>query len=154
MYHLYRVTNTITGEYYIGVHKHTNVMDNYLGSGVRIKRSITKYGKENFVKHILEIFDTEEDAFNKEKIILSDHLHQIGCLNLAEGGKGGSNFSGKMHSEETKEKIARASRGRKFKKSQEAIDNERQSRYARNGGKWFSADTIEKLRQKALMRNK
>lgn len=151
MYTLYKVTNLITDEYYIGVHKETGT--EYFGSGLRVKRSVLKYGKENFTKEILETFDTENTAFEREKEVLTEHIGNALCLNISEGGKGGSNFSGKKHSEETKQKIAQGQIGRKFKKTQETIDKERQLRYERNGGKWFSDATVEKIRQRALNRN-
>ena len=43
--HLYQIVNKVTGEFYTGVHK-GHQQDGYWGSGIRIKRSIKKYGKE------------------------------------------------------------------------------------------------------------
>ena len=48
-YHfLYKTTNLINNKYYYCVHSTKNLNDGYLGSGKYLKRSINKYGKENF----------------------------------------------------------------------------------------------------------
>lgn len=65
--------------------------DDYLGSGNTIKKAIAKYGRENFVKEVLFIFETEADANDKERELLSDVvLADSLCYNLCEGGKGGN----------------------------------------------------------------
>ena len=50
--HLYKITNKVTGEYYLGKHngwtQDTKSRGLYWGSGNRIKNQIKKYGKNNF----------------------------------------------------------------------------------------------------------
>ena len=48
---VYCITNKINGKKYIGSDSKDN--SEYYGSGVYIKKSIKKYGKENFIKEIL-----------------------------------------------------------------------------------------------------
>ena len=102
-HYLYKTTNLINGEYYIGVHSTYNIKDGYLGSGTRLWNSIRKYGKENFVKQELEFFETRNEVLDREKEfvnkkLLSDNL----CINLKEGGAGG------LSSKEHREKFSRA----------------------------------------------
>lgn len=116
MYIVYKITNLITNEYYIGVHKMIKKIDNYYGSGIRIKSSIKKYGLDNFREEALFIFETSKEAFDTEKEILKIHLNKEKCLNLAEGGKGGATRIGNKLSKETKEKIRKKAIGRKYSK--------------------------------------
>lgn len=119
---IYQTTNNVNGKIYVGMHKTSNINDSYLGSGKILENAIKKYGRENFKKEILYIFNTEEEMRLKEKELVTEEF----CLredtyNLCPGGKGGfgyiernkiPKFKGKQHTEETKNKI------RKYMKSQ------------------------------------
>jgi hypothetical protein len=86
IYLVYKTTNTKTQEYYIGVHGTENIDDDYLGSGVRIKNSIRKHGRETFTREIL-FQGSQEDAYQKEKELVSEEtLKDPKCLNLIVGG--------------------------------------------------------------------
>jgi GIY-YIG catalytic domain/NUMOD3 motif len=86
----YKITNKINQKYYFGVHE-TNISDDdYFGSGVAIKKAILKYGKENFTKQVLEIFETEQEAYQKEyQIVNAEQINDPKCYNLTLGGNGG-----------------------------------------------------------------
>jgi hypothetical protein len=86
---IYRTTNKLNGKFYIGKHQTDNLNDGYLGSGKLLKRAIQKYGKENFIREILHIFETEEEMNQKEKelVVLGKNSY-----NLCEGGKGGFSY--------------------------------------------------------------
>ena len=126
--HLYQIVNKVTGEFYTGVHK-GHQQNGYWGSGIRIKRSIKKYGKENF-EYRIWVWGDVKDIYEVEKLIVSEHEINNNplCLNLKVGGYGGTtlsksakqqflgennHFFGKTHSEETKEKLRNANLGRK-----------------------------------------
>jgi len=90
-YHfIYKTTNLANGKFYVGMHSTNNLNDGYLGSGKRLKRSIKKYGKENFKIEYLEFFDSRELLVEREKqLVNEDLLKDDNCMNLKTGGFGG-----------------------------------------------------------------
>lgn len=88
-YTIYRIVNKINNKTYIGKHKTNNLDDGYFGSGKLLYRAIKKYGKENFTKRILFVFDNEQDMNNKEKelVVISENTY-----NLCPGGQGGFGY--------------------------------------------------------------
>lgn len=77
------------------MHKTKNLNDDYLGSGKLLRHAIKKYGRENFEKEILFLFENEEQMREKEfEIITEDFLNENSekCYNLLIGGKGGFGF--------------------------------------------------------------
>lgn len=90
IHYIYKTTNLLNGKYYIGKHSTFNLDDNYLGSGTYLRRSIRKYGKQNFAKQILEFCDSKESCNERERELVTIEL--IGdslCMNLMSGGAGG-----------------------------------------------------------------
>jgi hypothetical protein len=92
-YHfLYKTTNLLNNKYYIGVHSTYNLDDGYLGSGTKLRRSINKYGKENFKIQILEFFENRDELVEAEKRMVTESLvADKMCMNLKPGGSGGFN---------------------------------------------------------------
>ena len=113
-YLIYKTINTIDGKYYIGCHQTNSLNDEYYGSGKHLIRAIKKYGIESFERKILFIFDNKEDMFNKERELVNENLVKDSkSYNLKIGGSGGNPgiigaFSGRKHSNETKEKQRQA----------------------------------------------
>lgn len=114
--YVYIITNNINGKKYIGlsINKKPSFRESYFGSGMLIKQAIQKYGKENFSKEIIKDFDNEDEArqFEKELIEFNDAVKSDMFYNLAGGGYGGAG-TGRVLSEETKEKISKSLFGRK-----------------------------------------
>ena len=91
-------TNLINNKKYIGKRKcHCDIeQDQYLGSGKILQNAIKKYGKENFIKEVLDICDNEEMCNDREKywISLYDAPHNDEFYNIATGGEGGNTYAG------------------------------------------------------------
>lgn len=125
MYHtFYKTVNTLTGQFYYGVHSTENPDDSYLGSGSRLLNSVKKHGRENFEKTVLAIFFTSDAAYDHEQQVVTEELIADPlCLNLELGGrlaKGrkrskkvakklgtpGGPMKGKRHSQTTRELLS------------------------------------------------
>lgn len=146
-YTIYKTTNLVNGKYYIGKHQTENINDTYYGSGKAIKTAIKVYGKHNFKKEILFIFENEVEMNNKEKEIISDDIVKSTLTyNLGIGGEGGPQFSGRKHSDETKQKISESSKGKKItEETRKKLSN------SFKGGV-FSEDTKIKMSKSAKLR--
>ncbi len=132
---IYETINTINGKRYIGKDKNNNPA--YLGSGKFLQKAIAKYGRNNFIKTILEYCDTEEQLNERERhwVTITNAQKSKLYYNIAPGGGGGDNwlnrkdsiefldFKNRMkiirtrkinntHSETTKESMRKASVGR------------------------------------------
>lgn len=94
IHYIYKTTCLVTGRYYIGMHSTNNLEDGYLGSGLRLRKSIRKYGKDKHTKEILEYYDNRELLAERERSIVTLELvHDSMCMNLKEGGEGGYGFA-------------------------------------------------------------
>lgn len=100
---IYKTTNLINNKIYVGLDSFNN--PKYLGSGKLLKRSINKYGKDNFKKITLETCSSKEELIEKEiywiKELNSNDLN-IG-YNLTSGGEGSFGY---IKSKETRKKIS------------------------------------------------
>lgn len=83
---VYLTTNLVNGKRYVGKHKVGANSDSYLGSGIRIKSAIAKYGRENFKRQILHecSSDSEANELERQEIQLKQPEY-----NLHPGGSGG-----------------------------------------------------------------
>lgn len=105
-YTVYKTTNLLNGQIYIGVHRTENLDDNYLGSGDFIIAAIEVYGKENFKKEILSLHESKEAMYAEEKRIVNRaFVKRLDTYNLTIGGKIPPDPTGLIRSEETKKKI-------------------------------------------------
>lgn len=92
-YTVYKITNKINNKIYIGKHQTNCLDDDYFGSGKHLKYAINKYGRENFVKEILHVFDNEDEMNTKEaELVTEEFCKRDDTYNICEGGKGGWSF--------------------------------------------------------------
>lgn len=104
VYIVYKTTCLVNNKIYIGVHQteNPNIFDGYLGRGFFINRNhylknpcsplhyaIIKYGVENFKRETLYEFNTEEEAYKMEEILVTEEfIKRSDTYNVAIGGKG------------------------------------------------------------------
>jgi hypothetical protein len=87
-HYLYEVINKVNNKIYYGVHSTKNLQDNYLGSGVLLRRAVKKYGAENFEKTVLEFFPDRESLLLAEEILVDESVVKSeDFYNLCLGGK-------------------------------------------------------------------
>lgn len=106
-YIVYQTTNKINGKIYIGVHKTKNpeIFDGYIGNGINIgwsldnpktlyQRALKKYGYNAFIRTVLFVYDTAQEAYQKEvELVTFDFIQQDSNYNIRVGGlQGGTNF--------------------------------------------------------------
>ena len=125
-YFVYKTTCLPTLKYYIGVHSEVRQSDGYIGFGVcsdgtaiSLKKkgvksafidSVVKYGYKNFKREIIKEFNTKEEAYDYEKLLVNnDLLKDKACLNIRLGG-----FGGRILSACKPTKIMECSTGRIF----------------------------------------
>lgn len=147
MYHfLYKTTNNLTGQYYYGVHSTKNIDDRYLGSGIRLKNNIGKYGRANFTRTIIRVFASGREALRAEAdLINTEMLLDPLCLNLTMGGQG----QPRMAEGAVCDKISETAKLRGIKPSRNAIMKSAD----RRRGVALSPEHREKIRQASLHRS-
>lgn len=119
---VYETINKTNNKRYIGVHKCDDYDDFYLGSGNLIKQAVQKYGKDNFYRHILFVFDNAQDAFAKEAELVTDEIVDSSkYYNIALGGSG--NVPGTVNNDHLKKKVICHQTGQVFSSISEVAKN-------------------------------
>lgn len=103
MYHYtYIILDPNSSDYYIGKHSTNNLKDGYLGSGTWPAQM--KSENKELTKIIINLYETSEEAYNAEKILIGDKWKtDINCKNMKPGGKN-SFFEKDTYSEYCKNK--------------------------------------------------
>lgn len=151
---VYKITNKVTGKVYIGItnqgagarYRH-HWYEARIGESAPIHRSMAKYGEENFTLEILETVDTYDELKEREKywIKFYNSMDRSKGYNLTEGGDG---TFGRLHSEETKEKIRQKAIGRKASEEAKKKMSEAQKKYSEQHK--ANADRIRVLNYKPI----
>ncbi len=164
---VYLTTNKVNGKQYVGSHTTENLDDNYLGSGIIIKKAVKKYGKVNFKKEILKICESREEAILLEEYFINENNSLIPTgYNISPYGNAA--FSGEknpmygkdpwnkgkkgIYSKETIEKIRNSLKGntrrlgkKHSKETRQKISDASKGRVPWIKGKKHSKETIQKL---------
>lgn len=99
-YIVYCTTCLVNGKIYIGVHKtkDPNVFDGYIGNGIEVgwllknpktafQKALKKYGYSQFKRAVLYVFNTEEEAYEKEaEIVNFEFIKRKDNYNTCLGG--------------------------------------------------------------------
>ena len=106
MWYIYKITNLLNGHTYIGQHRYERLQDEYMGSGVILRKAYEKYGVENFKKEILlcNITTRKEADVLEIKMIAEERKNGHAEYNITNGGEG---FTG-THTENTRKKISKS----------------------------------------------
>ena len=156
-YIVYKLTNKINNKIYVGAHQTKDINDSYMGSGKHISRALKKYGKENFKKEVIKIYDNPKDMYLKEaSIVNKEFVENPKTYNLIEGGNGGWNHIGKDHHTHSKEHMSRMQKlslEKRDKKKEKEVGIRNLKKAHRDGkipynnftGKKHSEDTKKKI---------
>lgn len=146
---VFKTTNNVTGMIYVG----QTILDDphYLGSGIKIKKAINKYGRDNFTRETLCECQSQEEL-NEQEIFWIDRLDAINPeigYNIHTGGNRYTPCDGT-----TAEKISKALTGRKLPE-----DTCKKMSESRSGAGHFtqkpdwdgwSEETLKKMREAKL----
>jgi hypothetical protein len=102
------------GQHRIGANKPKCYQGIYMGSGIHLRNSIKKYGIDKHVKRVLFLAYSKEEANEIEEMLIAQGRARGELLmNIAKGGDGGlTRGVGWHHSEEIRQKISEAQKGK------------------------------------------
>lgn len=99
---IYLTINKINNKAYIGQHRTNSLnFDGYLGSGKVLNRAINKYGKDNFLRIVIDCANTENQLNKLEKMYIEyfDAVKDKEFYNIHIGGSGGDTYTGRTEKE-------------------------------------------------------
>lgn len=102
-YIVYLTTNKINNKIYVGVHgtENPDEFDGYIGNSINVfninselnhpkipfHRAVKKYGYSAFVRNIIQVFDTKEEALDLEALIVDENfIAREDTYNITLGG--------------------------------------------------------------------
>lgn len=149
------IVNNVNGKTYVGkkkLYKKAWNNDNYMGSGVHLKRGQEKYGIENFEKFLITYTSSEKDAGEKEKFWIA-HYKALGKAEYNETAGGDGLINPSLA---TRQKISLSNKGKpspnKGKKLteewKENLSNSHKGQPAWNKGKEMPDDFRDKCKDR------
>lgn len=88
---IYKIHNTVNNKVYIGKSKYNS--PSYFGSGIKINQALKKYGRDKFVKSLLE--ECDNASVNAREIYWIDFYQATNDAlgyNISKGGDGGDHY--------------------------------------------------------------
>lgn len=109
---VYITTCLANGKRYLGQRKFNKGWQNYIGSGNAFTKAVSRYGRENFTRSIIDICYSAEELNEAERAysLALDVVEDENYYNLVQGG---GTSAGWKPSEETRKKISEAHKGEK-----------------------------------------
>ena len=155
--YIYETTNLINGKKYIGKRKSSKFLENkYLGSGIGIKRAISKYSKENFKVRLIEEVNTNLKDLIEKEIYWIKYYNAVKDKNYYNNSYGGeqegwdgvnkafletgiypTKFKGKHHSEQSKQKTSQSLLGRSSPRKGKKLSEETKKKISEANKKRF-----------------
>ncbi len=128
---IYKILNKINNKIYIG--KDTTNNPAYMGSGVLIKLTITKYGLENFEKTIICETEDKKELTNLEKYWIMFHKSTDRTIgyNISDGGDGGDTLTNHPNIDIIRAKLSKSMKNRIL--SPEHIENLSKNHFSKIG---------------------
>lgn len=97
-YLIYKITNLLNNKIYIGQHITKNKDDDYMGSGIQLKKDIQMFGLQHFKKEILLECQNRQELNKMQRLLVDeDFVLRQDTYNLKIGGLGGWQFINKYH---------------------------------------------------------
>lgn len=142
--YIYITINLINKKVYVGQKLSNKYVPTYYGSGRILKRSIEKYGKENFVNVMLDVANTKEELNEKEiyYITFYKEKYKENCYNIAKGAVGGNTIK-YMSNEQKQNFITKIT---KINRERCSTDEYKQLRTIQNKKRYESQENREKQR--------
>lgn len=141
------------GKVYFGKHKQAKENDNYICSSRIISKWCRKHPNE-YVKLILNYYSSEEELNKAEFDLIHPHLGKDWCLNLKEGGEGGTPVES-VRLSISKNKKGKPQPWNSHPQSDETKEKRSKSMKDKNKGKErtiIQRDNISKTTQEAMKR--
>ena len=166
--YVYKTTNKITKEVYIGQKKSPYFVEDYFGSGVNITKQLKQYGTCSFKVKMLKMVESQEELDAYEVYYIAKHKSKYGdkCINLAPGGAHPGNslfYASEERKAEFVAKMTEINRARcqsdEFRQAcsermtERYKDPEERKRHSEKVKQaWSNPELIEAQRQRALVR--
>jgi hypothetical protein len=89
MFILYKTTNLTNGRFYVGIHEQEQPFefDGYFGSGKALVLAIKKYGRDNFKRETVLVYNCLQEASIAEAVIVDEEfISSEDTYNIVPGG--------------------------------------------------------------------